>query len=147
MQRAVCLLCGSLFAASLVGSVGCGPDPDLSESATFPSSPLMTMPTKSAKLSVAVRTAPDQPPSRGVLAVEYNVNDEGGNPMNGLTFDVVPWMPEMGHGASTTPTVSNAGPGRYVISNVEFFMPGQWVLRTTITGAAEDSITPSFEIQ
>jgi hypothetical protein len=33
-----------------------------------------------------------------------------------------------------------------VISDVELFMPGQWELRTTFSGPAQDSVTPSFEI-
>jgi hypothetical protein len=33
-----------------------------------------------------------------------------------------------------------------VITDVELFMPGQWVLRTSIAGGSHDGVTPSFEI-
>jgi hypothetical protein len=137
-------LCGA-------GALGCagetsGDGSDGDTNASFPQEALATVTSDAAKLSVAVRTAPEQPPSRGVIAVEYRIAGEDAAPVEGLTLSVVPWMPDMGHGASITPTVTAQGGGRYVISDVELFMPGRWDLRTTISGAAEDSVAPTFQI-
>ena len=91
-----------------------------------------------------------------MVSVEYRVTAAGGGrcrsrrrrrrPVDGLAITVLPWMPDMGHGASVTPTVTAAGGGRYVVENVELFMPGKWELRTTLAGPSEDSVTPSFRI-
>ncbi len=116
----------------------------------------MTLPSKSQLLSIAVRTAP-QPPTRGEQSAEYTISDpQTGQPLSGLTLDVVPWMPVMQHGTSVVPSVSETKPGTYVISNVDLFMPGLWELRTTITGlgadaeadagALSDYVGPEFQI-
>lgn len=129
--------------ASLVAA-GCSSDP--AGGAAFPAAPLLTSTSQRGALEIAVRTSPDQPPSRGLLSVEYRIHAPGGAPLDGLDLAVVPYMPAMGHGASTKPTVTAEGAGRYVITNVELFMPGAWELRTQITGSVEDSAAPSFEI-
>ena len=77
-----------------------------------------------------------------MVSVEYRITNADGQPVDGLVLSVVPWMPDMGHGASIEPMVSAVGGGRYVISNVELFMPGRWELRTSITGPSEDRAAP-----
>lgn len=112
---------------------------------TFPAEPLATVPTEHG-LSIEVRTAPEQPPARGLIDVELVVNDADGKPLDGLDLAVQPWMPQMGHGASTKPTIEAMGGGHYVVSNVAFFMPGRWELRTSITGTLNDRATVNFQI-
>jgi predicted small secreted protein len=138
----------ALLAAVLVAAplAGCSGDMGSGSDVTFPAAPLAVMATEGGALHVEVRTAPDQPPSRGVVSVEYTITDEDGAPRDGLRIEVVPWMPDMGHGASVHPVVTAKGAGRYVVSDVELFMPGRWELRTSITGAAEDRATPAFQI-
>jgi hypothetical protein len=101
----------------------------------------------SGLLVVGVRWSPD-PPAVGLAASELTVTDTTGAPVTGLTLTVVPWMPAHGHGSSTKPGVSETAPGVYVATPISFYMPGQWELRTTIsgTGAADDMVTPSFAI-
>jgi hypothetical protein len=137
-----------LLAAILGGlaSSACAAGTDTAYNGSFPTEAFTTVTSESAALSVEVRTAPAQPPTRGLLEVEYRVAEVGGTPVAGLDLQVVPWMPEMGHGTSTTPQVTDAGGGRYVISNVELFMAGRWDLRTTVRGPRQDSVTPTFQI-
>jgi hypothetical protein len=113
----------------------------------FPAAPLATVVTQGGDLVVEVRTAPKQPPTRGLIKVEYLVTDAAGKPVDGLDLGVQPWMPEMGHGTSTKPSIEAMGEGRYVLSNVAFFMPGRWELRTSIAGAMNDSATVGFQIE
>ncbi len=124
--------------------------------AGFPAEPLQTLSSESGHLTIAVRTSP-QPPTRGNQSVEYSITDpSAGRPASGLSLDVVPWMPVMGHGTSIVPSVAEASPGTYVITNVGLFMPGEWVLRTTISGprgeggadagVAIDHVSPTFQI-
>jgi YtkA-like len=138
-----------LFAVPLAGAVltGCAGETGGSGSA-FPAASLMTVPGAQGAVSLEVRTAPAQPPSQGVSSVEYTITagGEGGERVDGLAISVVPWMPDMGHGTSVVPTVTAEGEGRYVVDDVDLFMSGTWQLRTTITGADEDSAAPTFEI-
>jgi hypothetical protein len=136
-----------LAAFSGVASFGCSSDPAVSRAdVSFPAAALATMQSTSAALTVEVRTAPTQPPGRGLIEVEYTITSTDGTPSDGLVLTVVPWMPDMGHGTSITPSVSAPGGGRYVISDVDLFMPGLWALRTAIAGPSEDSVAPSFQI-
>lgn len=143
-----------LLSAALAGatSLGCGEDPSGGTGASFPEAPLTTFASESGALDVEVRTAPDQPPARGVVSVEYRITGKDGKPVDGLGVTVVPWMPQMAHGASVKPSVAAMGGGRYVISEVELFMPGTWELRTTFgqgTGAqdpGQDRATLSLQI-
>jgi hypothetical protein len=121
-------------------AAGGGADP------TFPSAPLQTLKTDHGALSFEVRTSPAQPPTRGLIAVELLATDANGKPVDGLALAVQPWMPEMGHGASTKPSIEAKGGGHYLISDVACFMPGRWELRMTIAGAVKDSATVAFQI-
>ena len=108
--------------------------------------PLTTFDGDSGKVHVELRTRPDQPPSRGVENLSLAVTDEAGVPLDGLTIDVVPWMPAMGHGASVKPQVTALGNGHYTVDNVDFVMPGQWQIRITFSGAIEDHAISVLQI-
>jgi ABC-type glycerol-3-phosphate transport system substrate-binding protein len=113
---------------------------------TFSEAPLASMPSESGDLTIEIRTWPAQPPPRGLDAVEYRITGKDGAPVDGLQIDVLPWMPAMGHGASVSPSVTATGDGRYRIDDVDFFMPGQWVLHTSIAGGSTDGVVPEFQI-
>ncbi|MEO8876879.1 MAG: FixH family protein [Polyangiaceae bacterium] len=122
-----------------------------SSNGTFSKDPLVTVTSDSGNLKIDVRTSPSQPPSRGEQAVQLVVTDATtGKPKTGLSVNMTPWMPAMGHGASVTPSVSEKSPGTYVINDVDLFMPGNWELRTTFATAANstdtDHAAPSFQI-
>jgi len=113
----------------------------------FSAQSLMSVTSSSGKLRMDVRTAPEQPPSRGVQAVELVITDAAtGAPETGLLLDVLPWMPAMGHGAPLKPTVMEDPGGVYVVDDVDFFMAGTWELRTTFSGSLADYAAPSFQI-
>ncbi len=117
-----------------------------SDAVTFPAAALATVQSDDGALTLEVRTAPDQPPQRGQISVEYRILDAGGKPVDGLAVDAVTWMPAMGHGAATLPEVHAEGEGRYQLDKVDFYMPGEWQLRTKITGTVAGQATPSFQI-
>jgi hypothetical protein len=142
MSRTTLLACAALAGAP---SLGCGTDPVVS-SASFPDQALTTLASDGAALQVELRTAPDQPPARGVISVQYRVTHSDGTPATGLTLGLVPWMPDMGHGASVVPSIAATGDGWYVASDVEVFMPGKWELRTSFSGPIQDSATPVLQI-
>ena len=124
-----------------LGACSGGPASDGAASDAFAATPFVVATSDAGKLRIEARSAPEVQPTRGVNAVELAITDPSGAPVDGLALDVVPWMSAMGHGASVKPTATARGRGRYVLSNVDFFMPGRWELRTTITGPVEDHAT------
>jgi hypothetical protein len=113
--------------------------------APFPAQAYTTTTSTSGALALDVRTSP-QPPSRGTNAVEMTftrVSD--GQPVDGLTLDVVPWMPAMGHGTSI-PEVTAQGGGVYLVTAVYLYMPGVWALQTAISGAMTDHAAPQVTV-
>jgi hypothetical protein len=113
----------------------------------FGPDPLVVATSDAARLSIEVRTAPDQPPSHGAIRAEYRVRDAMGAAVDGLAIEVVPFMVAMGHGASVAPTVSARGEGRYVVESLDLFMAGRWELRTTFTGRIEDRATIAIDVR
>lgn len=131
------------LALALLLASACSSDP--ASTGGFPEEALTTVTSDHGAATIAVRTAPDQPPSRGIISVEYTVQ-KGGAPLDGVTFEVVPMMPDMGHGASTTPTVTAEGGGKYLLTGVELYMAGRWELRTTLSGAVDDTAVITLQI-
>jgi hypothetical protein len=113
----------------------------------FPTDPALTVASANGLWSMELRTGPTQPPGRDVVTVQYKVKDAQGAAVDGLALQITPWMPAMGHGTSVTPTVDDQGEGIYEVSNVYFYMPGEWDLRTQLSqNSTVDDATPSFEI-
>jgi hypothetical protein len=125
---------------SACGSAGSTPN------GSFPSAPFLTLSSDESKLVIEVRTAPDQPPERGVASVQLVVKDQEGAAQDGLDVASTLWMPSMGHGPSVQPIVSVKGNGTYLLDNVYLFMPGHWELRTSFSGSVIDRATPSFDV-
>jgi hypothetical protein len=115
------------------------------DDSAFSNVALAGMATDSGKYFVEFRTAPTQPPTRGAATVDLVVRDRATNaPVDGLAIEVIPWMVAHDHGTSVIPTVTPRSDGHYLVSNVGFFMPGAWQLRTTISGS--DHVAPSIDI-
>ena len=136
-----------LLAVAAASGCGTAPSADSSLPPTFPAEPFQRLTTAGALFDVALRTAPQQPPQRGIDTLQYQVTDPSGAPVTGLVLTVVPWMPAHGHGTSVRPTVTETGDGLYEASNVVLFMQGRWELRTSITGGgAQDAVAPAFDV-
>ncbi len=132
---------------TFLASAGCAGAPAVESSDTFPVAPLMSVVSASGALRVEARTSPAQPPEVGIGSWSYTITDTAsGEPATGLSLDVVPWMPAMGHGTSTVPSVTDEGAGVYLVGEVVLFMPGQWDLRTAITGPQEDKLVVSVDV-
>jgi hypothetical protein len=143
-----CALVRALACALAFAGAGCGGDGSAADqgTASYPASAMVSTATAAGALTVAVRTAPDQPPARGISSWELTVTDASGKPVDGLTVGAVPWMPAHGHGSSVEPTVTARGGGVYDVENVVLFMPGRWELRTTFAGPVSDSLTVDVDV-
>lgn len=92
-------------------------------------------------------SAPD-PLVRGPVAIELVATDLSTSaPKTGLAISIVPFMPAMGHGSATLPTVVDHGGGVYEADDVVMAMPGSWQLRTTLGGACNDSVVVDVDVQ
>lgn len=139
-----------LFAPFFVLAAAACSDSGSADTGTFATTPAAVLTTKAGSFRIAVHSAPDATPSRGVNALRLVVTKiADGAPASGLDLDIVPWMPAMGHGASVKPSVApSTEPGVYTVSNVNLFMPGLWEIRATIGGATQaDHATAQFEVQ
>jgi len=144
--------CGSDAASTSTGATSAGDEGSCGSSSSFPTSALSTVMSDSGDLKIAIYAAPYQPLEAGLECLQLVVTEaSSGATVDGLTVTMTPWMPAMGHGASVTPQVTPLGEGRYVFTDVSLFMPGEWQLRTKLTGASTgssgDSVEPTFSVQ
>jgi hypothetical protein len=92
--------------------------------------------------------ADPSPPSKGTNVWSLRVTDASQNAVSGATIDVVPFMPDHGHGTSVTPVVTPAADGGYTISSLYLFMPGIWRVTINVeSGAVKDSAMFFFCIE
>ena len=142
---AVLFVLGGVACASCGDAAGHTAAQDLS----FPEQPEVVVDGASHVAELEVRTAPSQPPQRGISSVELVVrraND--GALVGGATLEVSLFMPAMGHGSSVKPTIVDEGGGRYLVENVSLPMPGRWQLGVTTHGeGADDETTVTFDVQ
>lgn len=128
---------------TLVVAACSGPAPATDSSFAGPAA--ASVMTDGGKFRVELRTSTGPSLTRGTSSIELRVVDAMTDaPASDLAIAMVPWMPFMGHGTSVKPTVMAMGEGRYVLSNVNLYMPGHWELRTTF-GASERA-APAFDI-
>ena len=86
-------------------------------------------------------SADPAPPSRGdnTWVVQLNTMSSGvvGNPMDGATLHVTPFMPSHQHGTPVEVEIAPAGqPGQYTLSPVNLWMPGVWETTIDVTSGS-----------
>ena len=92
------------------------------------------------KIAIALTTFPAQPPVAGPASVQLVLTDpRSGKPIEDEQVTLVPWMPTMGHGTDQVPVFHSSGDGRYLFTDVNLFMPGEWQLRLEFSGTVTDS--------
>lgn len=75
----------------------------------------------------------------------YAAGTEDG--VEGASIVVTPWMPDMGHGISDAPVVTEQGGGRYE-ATFTFSMGGYWELGVDVDASAgTDSVAVPYEVQ
>ena len=124
------------YAALLLTAWGCGGGAGEDDSGFGPV--FQTLTTTEGGRQVRARSSPTASPSRGVNTVRLNVADASGKPEDDLDIEAVPFMPDMGHGASVKPTVVAQGGGVYDVESLALPMAGHWTLRLTLHGATQD---------
>ncbi len=90
------------------------------------------------KDSTAVKvqlTSDPAPPQKGDNTWTLMVTDTGDTPLDGLTINSTPFMPDHGHGTASQETVTaGTQAGEYVLDPVNLWMPGYWEVTIDFTG-------------
>lgn len=98
------------------------------------------------RLAVAILDATPAPPSRGDNTWRVRVEDEAGHPQP-ATIEVSTFMPDHQHGSSIAAQVEpTEAAGEFMISPVDFFMPGLWDVTLDLVqeDGAEDAVVFRF---
>ena len=74
------------------------------------------------------------PPVRGDNSWTVKVTTPSGGAVSGATLEAVPFMPEHGHGTSVEAVATANDEGSFMVTPLDFFMPGLW--RVTLTAKA-----------
>lgn len=85
---------------------------------------------------VVLESSTPGPPRRGNNDWVVQVLDPASAPRDGLVIEVVPYMPDHGHGTAVQAIVTALGGGRYRIAKVNLFMSGYWTIRLGLVDSA-----------
>jgi hypothetical protein len=125
---------------------GCGSAPATStRPLSFLATAFETLASSGGHLHVDVRWSPAVP-AKGDDAAQLVFSDDMGNPVDGLSVDVLPWMPAHGHGTSVQPVVDSMAPGVLIVSPVYLYMSGEWQLRITVNSPLDDTAVATVQI-
>jgi YtkA-like len=86
-------------------------------------------------LSVKLVESKPGPPIKGTNAMTFEVRDTAGQPVDGATLTVTPWMPDHAHGTPTKPVVTPAGGGVYNVEKIYLPMAGLWQIKVAVQPA------------
>jgi YtkA-like len=109
--------------------------------------PALPLSVTSDSGSLLVELTATSEPTVGTNTIEMTVTGASdGQPRDGVSIAVVPWMPAMGHGTASA-TVTAEGGGKYRLTEVYLFMPGTWELEISFSGAVSDHADPTFQVR
>src|SRR5262249_20616222 len=134
-----CLAASLALAASLLVGGGCGDPhssstPDAGATATCAADPRasaysagLTLTGKAGLLQTRLMSSLPAPPLKGENKWTVQVTDAtSGAGLDGVTIDVVPFMPDHGHYSPIKVVVTPMGGGVYLLDPVYLFMAGVW---------------------
>lgn len=86
-------------------------------------------------MQVSLLDASPAPPQKGDNTWTVQILDDAGQPFPAASLDdVVPWMPEHGHGTSVVPAIGDGdGEARFEVQQVDFRMAGVWTVTFEVT--------------
>jgi len=138
----------ALLAALAATAVGCAADDDDMQhdevdcaTETRADTYVAGLEKQGSQLIVSLVSDP-APPTKGDNVWTLTVTDLDGNPMDGLSLDSQPFMPDHGHGTPNQESQSDGSTvGEYVLSPINLWMPGYWEVTIAITGdSIDDSV-------
>jgi hypothetical protein len=104
----------------------------------------MSQATMTGGLKVSLVDAMPGPPAENENVWTIKVTDANGDPVDGATISMKPWMPDMGHGSSVTPVIAAMSGGMYQVTVIDLIMPGIWTNTFTIKAGSAPATTAVF---
>ena len=86
-------------------------------------------------LSVRLIESNPGPPIKGTNTMTLEVLDAAGQPVEGATLTVTPWMPDHAHGSAVKPVVTATGGGKYTVEQIYLAMAGLWQIKVGVQTA------------
>jgi hypothetical protein len=133
------------FFAIALGGCGGSPPAIPPVPSSFPPEALTTVASTSGALQIALRSVPD-PPVRGQNVGQLTLTDGNGQPIDGVTVQVLPFMPSHGHGTSEAVGITDQGGGVFIANPLYLFMAGEWQIQMKFQGAINDTAIAIVEI-
>jgi hypothetical protein len=75
------------------------------------------------------------PPAKSDNALTLALTDAEGEPATTAGLNILPCMPDHGHGSPLVPTITPAGDGSFSIERLNLWMPGLWEISIWATEA------------
>src|SRR5262245_51772512 len=74
------------------------------------------------------------PPTKGDNSWQLRVLDPAGDPVDGMTVSVTPFMPDHQHGTPVRAVVTPSGAnGEYAVTPINLWMPGLWKVTVALS--------------
>ena len=129
-----------------------GGEPEEMEAAAFCESETRAEPysasmTKVGDSGVSVTIADAMPAPPAIFDNQWTLDiaDAAGNPIEGATLAVQPFMPDHGHPTNRESVVTEVGGGTYEVDPVNFMMGGYWEVTVDVeTADMTDSVIFKF---
>lgn len=104
--------------------------------------------TGASGMKIVLVSSTPTPPSKGNNDWTIRVLDSSGNPLDGLTIDVLPFMPDHGHDSVIFPTIRPVtdSPGEYLLQPVRLWMPGYWEVTVSVDDQAGSTDSVKFKL-
>lgn len=93
----------------------------------------MTKPA--GQYQVKIVEAMPGPMIKGMNAMNIEIVDANGQPVDGATVTVTPFMPDHGHGSARPVVVKPEGNGKYAVTEIWLSMAGLWTLTVSVQPA------------
>lgn len=84
-------------------------------------------------ITVELMSSDPAPPIKGNNDWHLRVLDSGGQPMSSATIDVIPTMPDHGHGTDAPIIMPLDEAGEFMVAEVYLRMPGYWQVAVDVT--------------
>jgi hypothetical protein len=94
----------------------------------------MTKPAGQYQVKI-VQSDPGPPVKGKMTTMVLEIADANGQPVDGATVTVTPFMPDHGHGSARRVIVKPQGNGRYEVSDIWLSMAGLWTLTVSVQPA------------
>jgi hypothetical protein len=121
------------------GFIDCTHDPRVAQYA-----PNMSVTSASGALDFILVDSNPAPPASETNVWTMRITNSAGVSQPGVAATVLPFMPDMGHGTSITPSMAANADGTYTVQPLYLFMAGVWTVTFTTVPASGPSDSAVF---